>query len=187
MSQGIPELDGVILTHMDRDHAGAVENLLSRMETDLLILPPVYSPLGEQTQAEVIYVTEELCLSLGETEIRIFPSTFPGDSNENSLCILFDAKKCDILITGDRNGFGERALLRNAQIPDVDILVAGHHGSKHSTCEELLAAVRPEIVCISVGKDNSYGHPMPELLQRLQKYGCTVYRTDLHGTITIRR
>ena len=104
-----------------------------------------------------------------------------------SLCILFDTKNCDILVTGDRNGFGERSLLRNAHIPDVDILVAGHHGSKNSTSEELLNAARPETVCISVGEDNSYGHPAPELLQRLMDHGCAVYRTDQHGTITIRR
>lgn len=104
-----------------------------------------------------------------------------------SLCVLFDTEKCDILITGDRDGFGERMLLRNAEIPDVDILVAGHHGSKNSTCEELLSAVRPEIVCISVGAGNSYGHPASELLKRLDKFVCTVYRTDIHGTISIRR
>ena len=100
---------------------------------------------------------------------------------------MFDTEKCDILITGDRDGFGERSLLRHADIPDVDVLVAGHHGSKHATCEELLSAVRPEIVCISAGKDNSFGHPAPELLERLENFGCTVYRTDLHGDILIRR
>ena len=104
-----------------------------------------------------------------------------------SLCVLFQAKKCGILITGDRNAFGERSLLRHAEIPDVDVLIAGHHGAKSSTCEELLAAVKPEIVCISVGKDNPYGHPNSELLERLSDFGCAVYRTDQQGTITIRR
>ena len=120
-------------------------------------------------------------------EIRIFASQIPGNDNENSLCILFDSENCDILITGDRDGFGERSLLRNAALSDVDILVAGHHGSKNATCEELLTAVKPEIVCISAGKDNLFGHPAPELLQRLAKSGCTVYRTDLQGDIIIRR
>ena len=90
-------------------------------------------------------------------------------------------------MTGDRDSFGERSLLRNAAIADVDVLVAGHHGSKYATCEELLTAVRPEIVCISAGRENSFGHPAPELLQRLESFGCTVYRTDLHGDILIRR
>lgn len=187
LSQGISKLDGLILTHLDRDHAGAAANLLSRVDTDLLILPPVYSDIPNAASGEVIYATDDLLLELGDTKLQIFTPTFPGNSNENSLCILFDTKKCDILITGDRNGFGERSLLRNADIPDVDILVAGHHGSKNATCEELLVAVRPEIVCISAGEDNSFGHPAPELLQRLQDFGCTVYRTDRHGTITIRR
>ena len=187
LSQGIAKLDGLILTHLDRDHAGAAANFLSRMDTDLLILPPVPSVLRKTTTGEVLYAAADLQLSVGDTIIRIFTPTFSGNSNENSLCILFDTKKCDILITGDRNSFGERSLLRNANIPDIDVLVAGHHGSKNSTCEELLAAVRPEIVCISVGGDNPYGHPAPELLQRLNGYGCTVYRTDQHGTITIRR
>ena len=94
---------------------------------------------------------------------------------------------CDILITGDRSDFGERMLMRNAQLPDVDLLIAGHHGSKHSTSEELLRTVRPETVIISAGDGNRYGHPHEELLQRLTQFGCTVYRTDLHGTIIYRR
>ena len=100
---------------------------------------------------------------------------------------MFDTKNCDILITGDRDALGERSLLRNAHIPDVDVLVAGHHGSKNATCEELLAAVQPEIVCISAGRNNSFGHPSPEVLKRLEARGCTVYRTDLQGDILIRR
>lgn len=187
LSQGIARLDGLILTHLDRDHAGAAANLLYRVDTDLLILPPEHTDLSGATSGEVVYASEDLQLTLGDTKIQIYAATFPGNSNEMSLCILFDTEKCDILVTSDRNGFGERSLLRNAKIPDVDILVAGHHGSKNSTCEELLAAVRPETVCISVGEGNSYGHPAPELLQRLNNYGCTVYRTDHHGTITIRR
>ena len=56
-----------------------------------------------------------------------------------------------------------------------------------SRSEQLLQAVKPEIVCISVGAGNPYGHPAPALLERLSDFGCRVYRTDLQGTITIRR
>ncbi len=186
LSQGITELDGLILTHLDRDHAGGVEHLLSRVDTRLLILPPVASQLPKAADGAVIYAAEDLTLSCGDMKLKIFTPNFPGNSNEMSLCILFDTEKCDILITGDRNGFGERSLLRYEDIPDVDILVAGHHGSQNSTCMELLQAVQPEIVCISVGQGNSYGHPAPELLQRLQDFGCRVYRTDLNGEICYR-
>ena len=61
-------------------------------------------------------------------------------------------------------------------------MVAGHHGSKYSTSGDLLDALTPETVCISVGS-NSYGHPARETLRRLGERGCTVYRTDLHGDI----
>lgn len=187
LSQGINRLDALILTHLDRDHAGGVEGLLSRVDTDLLILPPENTELARCTDGQVLYAARDLELRDGNAVIRIFVPTFPGNRNEKSLCILFDGEKCDILITGDRSGFGEHSLLRNADIPDVDILVAGHHGAESSTCEELLAAARPETVCISVGRDNFYGHPSDALLQRLECFGCTVWRTDIHGTILIRR
>ena len=187
LSQGISRLDGLILTHFDRDHAGGVDNLLSRVQTDLLILPAVESGLADREDTQVLFASQELSLSLPGGTITIYPPLYPGDGNETSLCVLFDSENCDILITGDRDGFGERSLLRNAQIPQLDILIAGHHGSKNATCEELLQAVRPKLVCISAGRDNPYGHPAPELLQRLEAFGCQVYRTDVHGDILYRR
>ena len=78
-------------------------------------------------------------------------------------------------------------LLAEYRLPEVDLLIAGHHGSKNSTGDALLAAVRPETVVISVGKNNIYGHPAPELLERLQEYGCAVLRTDQDGKIVYRR
>ena len=186
LSQGVSKIDALILTHYDRDHAGGVSNLLTRIDAEMLVLPPVYSDLTLDAP-QILYASDDLLLDSGETEIRIFASAIPGNNNESSLCVLFDTKNCDILVTGDRDDFGERSLLRNASLPDVDVLVAGHHGSKHATCEELLAVTRPEIVCISAGKDNLFGHPATELLGRLEKYGCSVYRTDLQGDITIRR
>ena len=187
LSQGITELDGLILTHLDRDHAGGVKHLLTRVDTKLLILPSAHTDIPESTDGRVIFAVEPLCITCEEMKMQIFTANFPGNSNEMSLCLLFDTEKCDILITGDRNGFGERNLLRYHSIPDVDILVAGHHGSGNAACEELLEAVHPEIVCISVGADNSYGHPAPQLLERLKQRHCTVYRTDKDGTILIRR
>lgn len=77
-------------------------------------------------------------------------------------------------------------LLESASLPDVDLLIAGHHGSKTSTSTQLLDAVRPETVIISVGR-NSYGHPSEEVLQRLEAYECEVYRTDENGTVIFRR
>ena len=71
----------------------------------------------------------------------------------------------------------ERRLLKYGDLPDIELLIAGHHGSKHATSEELLLAVRPEYAVISVG-DNRYGHPAPETLERL---GDLPYRLDGNG------
>ena len=77
-------------------------------------------------------------------------------------------------------------LLKRYNLPGVDVLVAGHHGSKDSTCRELLETVKPETVLISVGAGNVYGHPDEALLARLAEFGCTVYRSDQNGTILFR-
>ena len=111
----------------------------------------------------------------------------PESRNENSLCILLDTENCDILITGDRDRDGELRLLETADLGDVDVLVAGHHGAADAVSLELLEAVRPETVCISAGVGNVYGHPAEQTLQRLQEFGCRIVRTDVHGTIIIRR
>lgn len=187
LSRGFSHVDGLILTHLDRDHAGAAENFLSRIQTGFVILPNTAETLDVPAGTESVYASQELSIGGEKGILRIFPPVYAADHNEMSLCVLFDTEKCDILITGDRNGFGERSLLRNADIPEADILVAGHHGAKSSTCQELLEAVRPKIVCISAGEGNPYGHPAPELLKRLTDFGCAVYRTDQNGTITIRR
>ena len=188
LSQGITRLDGIIITHYDRDHAGALSNLLTRIDTDSLFLPDTRNEMPiPDTTGEIFYVWEDLSLTAGSAHLEIYGPVYSGYDNENSLCVLFDTEKYDILITGDRSAFGERMLLRQRTLPDVDILVAGHHGAQSSTSPHLLRAVRPEILLISAAGNNMYGHPAPALLQRAADFGCTVYRTDLNGTITIGR
>ena len=142
--------------------------------------------LTKNWQGRVKPVEDELILQLESAKLTVFGPIFAAESNENSLCILFESEKCAILVTGDRGSLGEMLLMHDAALPDVDLLVAGHHGSKNSTSEELLNTVRPETVFISVGR-NSYGHPARELLDRLRSFGCNVFRTDLQGTLIFRR
>ncbi len=191
LSQGVFRLDGVILTHFDADHSGGMEYLLARIPVDTLFVPACtdennvlgrLAPLAGQ----VMELKDSIILTYGDTELLIFGPIVPDSGNESSLAILFRHENCDILITGDRSAFGERMLLKTADIPQVDVLVAGHHGSKHSTSEELLAATMPKIAVISVG-ENHYGHPTQDVLDRLDSIGCVVYRTDIHGNIVLRR
>lgn len=191
MSMGVFRLDGVVITHYDRDHSGGLPYLLSRIPADALFLPKTGE---EQTLLEsqevlennIIWVDEDVLIAYGNSTLRIYGSVLEDSGNESSLAVLFQAGNCDILVTGDRGSFGERMLLRTSQLPELEILVVGHHGSKYATCEELLDATSPKLAVISVG-ENHYGHPAQEVLERLAAYGCAVYRTDRDGTITFRR
>lgn len=190
LSMGISRLDGLILTHYDRDHAGGAVYLLSRVRADALYLPDCidtdgYSePLKQMPQA--VMVDDHMQISFGAVTIKLITTDYGISNNESGLCVLFQRENCDILITGDRNSYGEKDLLRQIDLPDLEVLIVGHHGSKYSTSAELLEAGKPDIAIISVG-ENSYGHPTNEVLERLTEFGCEVYRTDQQGTITFRR
>lgn len=192
LSQGITRLDGIILTHYDRDHAGGLQYLLTRIDVDLLMLPYSYDEngVGENLAAmvpdAVVTVMEDQVLTYEDTKICVFAPVSYNSGNESSMCVLFQTENCDILITGDMGLPGERLLMKYHDLPQVDVLVAGHHGSKDSTGEALLRQTMPEYVFISVGEDNRYGHPAPSLLQRLLEFGCIVFRTDESGTIIYR-
>ena len=134
----------------------------------------------------VITVTDDLLIQFGKSNIRIYGPETNNLGNESSLCVLFQRENCDILITGDRGSLGETLLMHRAELPELDVLVAGHHGSAGSAGEELLEKTRPEYVFISVGGNNRYGHPSKKLIGRLEDAGCVIYRTDLYGTIIYR-
>lgn len=193
LSQGIHRLDGVILTHYDADHAAGVAYLLKRIPSDFLYLPTCPDEDGTVSgikQAHTGYqvnVTQDMAITFGNAKITLIPSRTNLSDNESGLCVLFQTENCDILITGDRSTAGERELMRHMELPQLELLIVGHHGSKYSTGKALLAQTQPEVAIISVGADNLFGHPTEETLQRLLEAGCIIYRTDLHGTIIFRR
>ena len=190
-TMGCTELDYMILSHYDKDHISGVTGLLARMDvaeglvTDGADDEAVQAAVLETAAAhgaEVRSVTEETTLALGKARLRVFPPVGDGNDNERSLSVLASLGEQDLLLTGDLDCAAEKALLEAWDLPDIEYLAAGHHGARTSTSEELLDALKPETVCISVGS-NSYGHPARETLRRLGERGCTVYRTDLHGDI----
>lgn len=111
------------------------------------------------------------------------------NKNEYSLCIYADFNDFSVLLTGDVEGEGERALtdaLRKNGIMEATVLKAAHHGSGNSTAEELLDQISPRVAVISCGKNNRYGHPHKEVLERLEAAGCTVVQTAGQGAVTVR-
>lgn len=191
LSQGVHRLDGIVLTHLDQDHINGLSYLLTRVKTHSLLFAPdeeeelIYElPLQDTA---VSYVDSTQAIPVGSGTLTLYPPAPECKENDYCICVLFAVENYDILITGDRTATGEWDLVRSAELPYVDILIAGHHGSKYSTSQFLLDAVRPETVVISAGKNNLYGHPAPELLERLKLYHCRILRTDLDGTVVFRR
>ena len=193
LSMGIYRLDAVVLTHYDGDHAGALPYLLSRIPADTIFLPEhaeeneIQNTILEAAGNAGLLVQQDINLSWDQTTLTVFAPVFQSNDNESGLRVLFCAENCDILITGDLGITGENKLFLEKEIPNLTVLIAGHHGSPYSTGEGLLAVTKPQYVFISVGADNPYGHPNQTVLERLAQYNCIVYRTDQDGTIVFRR
>lgn len=124
-------------------------------------------------------------MEFGALRLRLFEPIEAGDENERGVIALASVGEFDALVMGDVNTAVERSLVERAQLPDVELLVVGHHGSKYSTSFELLEAARAETAVISVGWNN-YGHPTYEAIRRLEICGLEIYRTDEDGTVTVR-
>ena len=192
---GWDTLDYVVLTHYHEDHAGGLDGLFARVRVETLLLPRATQEnaalheevirLARQYRAEVRYVDHVTSKALGNSCITIFPQLTFGQVNEEGLTVLCTLGNFDVLITGDMSASTERLLLETYTLPDIEVLMVGHHGSKFSSAEEFLKNITPEVGIISVG-ENSYGHPAQETLERLSRNGCAIYRTDRQGNITIR-
>ena len=189
-AMGCRKLDRLVLTHYDSDHISGVRSLLARMDVDTLLVPELADDglggeileLAREHGVTVETVESRTELPMGKAVLTVLPPVREGEDNERGLSVLASAEDADILITGDMDAATERKFLEAYDLPDIEVLVAGHHGSKYSTSNDLLDALTPETACISVGS-NSYGHPADETMRRLAEHGCAIYRTDMQGTI----
>ena len=192
LSQGITKLDGLILTHYDQDHAGGVPYLLTRISVETVYLPDIKDDtnmrqtLNDLCEDKICLISRRMVLENSWGKLTLYPGSEGQNENESSMCVLFQPQECDILITGDRDRTGEKALIKDTTLPELELLVVGHHGSKTATSLELLKQTNPKTAIISVGKKNRYGHPSDEVLDRLESFGCVVCRTDIQGTIIFR-
>ena len=187
-------LDYLILTHYHADHANGLGVLLARLDVETLYAPvptegevPLHQEVAELAQrhgVEMVYVTEDRALPLGRAELTLFAPVGDGGANEEGLSVLCTSGEFDLLITGDMNSEHEMILSALKELPDLEVLLVGHHGSQYATSKALLERTTPEVGIISVG-DNSYGHPAEEALERMVRQGMRIYRTDLQGTISL--
>jgi len=192
---GRDRIDLLILTHYHSDHCNGLNDLLTHVNLTA-VAAPIPEPDDEDSLAdevnellsaantEMVYVTDTVYVSFGMADITLYPPVGKDSENERCVTALLTSGTYDILITGDMPSISEKILVAVNNFPDIETYVVGHHGSKYSTSQELLDAVKPEIAIISVGR-NSYGHPADETLQRLNKNHIMTYRTDTSGNIVI--
>jgi competence protein ComEC len=195
-------IDLVMLTHPDADHiTGLVEVLQnydvggwmdSGMPTESPVYRECWNLLGQkQIPYHSVRAGFEIALGDGGVIEVLHPphkgeSTRDAQDNENSVVARLVLGNASFLLTGDIEAEEEKAILDLGYALDADVLKVAHHGSGGSSTEEFLSAVAPSLAIISVGRDNRFGHPSPDVMQRLDELGHTsVHRTDQQGTIEI--
>ncbi len=199
--QGVDCVDAVFLSHGDEDHCNGVAQMMSE---DLIQIKALYLPdVGENARRDF----SEILDSAKDTKIQFvamkdrweMPEAdiicmhpkrgFEADSNAYSACYLLCQDEFSMLFTGDVEREGEQALKQTMQelgVDEVDILKVAHHGSKYSTSEEFLEAVHVRMAFISCGRNNRYGHPHAETLDRLTKEHSVIMSTTEYGAITVK-
>ena len=192
LSQGVTQLDGIVVTHYDADHCAGLPQLLARINCKILYLPEVPDESGLRARLEALgvpvrHVTRDLVLGDSRFTLSLFAPVSQEGGNKSCVSVLFTAAECDTLITGDLGQEEELKLLAAHDLPELEILIVGHHGSAGSTSPWLLARLHPQAAILSVGEKNPYGHPSAEVLDRLAQAGCAILRTDRLGSILIRR
>lgn len=210
---GIGRIDAVFVSHGDQDHMNGVIELLNlsgqeHIEVGGLVLPGIQKSLWEEEFGELLEAVKQTSpVSViragvswtggrqGEDRFLCLHPSAEGDGaggNEGSACFYIELRegerRISLLLTGDVEGEGERELLRELQkrgIRDITLLKAAHHGSRYSSKKDFLEQLSPDFAVISCGRDNRYGHPHPELLQRLRECGAQTLQTPRSGAVTL--
>ena len=191
---GVKKLDLLILSHGHLDHAGGAARLAQLVPIDNVLLPrekpcpevdTLLYNLGPKTNVENMFPGEKISLGNCIIDIVDAPKQIEegSNANENSAITQIRYGKNSILFTGDATGEGELRII-NKDIK-AQVLKISHHGSPSSSEIEFLQAVKPNTAIISVGSNNTFGHPSKEVLEKLDRLKIATYRTDKLGAIKV--
>jgi competence protein ComEC len=193
---GVDTIGLAVASHNDNDHIGGMDAVL-RAQPVRFFLDNGF-PKTTRIQRTVLELVRDRgvtylkagprTVAVGDARIRVLPSPVAGRSvaqNDHSVVLIVERGAFRALLTGDSERRELAALLRQDQVPDVDVFKAPHHGSRTGVLDAFLARARPEVVVISVGLGNSFGHPHAEALAAYQAQGRTVLRTDQVGEVTV--
>ena len=194
LAAGKRNVDILVLSHLHADHTNGVMSMLSRMPVDLLVLPAdaddgdgMLQPIldtAESCGTDVLCLSEPWETDLGDLTLTLLLPQAGREENERGIVSLLDVSGTRAMVMGDGGLSTELALAEQGALTDIDVLVAGHHGSATASGAMFLRLTAPETAIVSVGY-NSYGLPADEVMDRLQSYCDQVYRTDEQGTVTI--
>ena len=195
--QGISNL---FLSHMDGDHVNGAEEILegdTGISVGCLVMPEIVKQDGrycsviaaaEKRGISVVRFHEGMEIDTGKSRLECLAPREGArgeDKNADSLVLAVQYGEFRALLTGDVEGEGEERLIESGRAGKVSVLKAAHHGSKNSTPDCFLRQTRPIVSIVSCGRENPYGHPSPELLQRLEAAGSVVYKTMENGAVTV--
>ena len=207
-SRGISRLDGIYISHTDEDHISGVRQILEYIGKGLtvlrvenLILPDWQNvqenknyqeliKLAEAAGTRVLYAKAGDRIQYGQASLEVlWPLSGASGTEVNEDAMVMEMTSGDFkgIFTGDIGKETEEKLLQNGWLEDVDFLKVAHHGSKYSTGQEFLDIVKPELAVISCSSMNTYGHPSPDTLRRLENSGSKVLITKDAGAVMIYR
>ena len=191
--KGIKNIDYMIATHPDEDHIGGLSGALNYASVGICYSPvtshdtKAFNSLVKYLNKQGVTLTvpsEGTEFALGKATVELMGSMSAyADSNDLSIVSKITYGSNSFLFTGDAGIEEENTLINSKKDLSCDVLKVGHHGSKESTGDAFLKKAKPKYAVISVGTDNSYGHPTAEVLSRLSNANVELFRTDLQGDI----
>jgi competence protein ComEC len=196
---GKNDLDAAFVTHTDADHAIGVLETMAEKRVGTLFLPAsaetdstyhallIAAAKENGTALRYLSAGEEIVFG-GDIRVRcLFPTeTTALKGNDGALVLRVSYGEADFLFTGDIGFDAEKELLASGAALGADVLKIAHHGSKYATGDDFLDAVQPKIALISAGKNNTYGHPTPEVLEKLNERTIRLYQTPDSGAVLIK-
>lgn len=182
---GIDQIDLMILTHQDEDHYGGLPYLAQHNRIKQIITnKPLQHPL-DKLNIPTIIIKKRKRIIIDQMTLTLYTENSSGDKNNDSVITLLEYQGKRLLFTGDAESKREKIWLSKVQNSDIDLLKAGHHGSRKGSSTLFLKKTKPEITIISAGYHNRHGHPNRETLKRLKRANSNIFRTDQCGEIVV--
>ena len=194
-------IDLLVLTHPESDHLRGLLEVLKYYKVDYVLYTGIkkdtlvdkeWESILKEKRSHIVFAKEGKEFISGKTKLiviypfeKLSPIVYKKNVNDTSIVTLLNHRNVSFLFTGDISKSTEEKIVERERI-ESDVLKVAHHGSKTSSFDIFLEKANPKIAVISTGKNNKYGHPNKEVLERLAKYKIKVFRTDRVGDIIMK-